>query len=131
VLESVWCIAVIQKDPTLTPRFHPQGLLAAPWLLKDRFDNEVRMSKLGVPILVLHGDCDDIVPYWQGKAVSELNPKARLVTVPDAAHNDLFASSVSRAPIYHHHHHHHHHHHRRAPSFFPLSPRLVVALAIA
>lgn len=50
------------------------------------------MPKLGVPILVVHGDCDDIVPYKQGQEVAGLNERARLVSVKGASHNDLFAS---------------------------------------
>ena len=43
------------------------------------------------PLLVLHGDADEVVPYRQGRAVFEAasEPKA-FVTIPGAHHNDAY-----------------------------------------
>jgi fermentation-respiration switch protein FrsA (DUF1100 family) len=42
------------------------------------------------PVLILHGDADEVVPYRQGRAVFEAarEPKA-FATIPGAHHNDL------------------------------------------
>src|SRR4029079_11055806 len=37
------------------------------WLLRDRFDTASRIVGLGVPLLVIAGDRDTIVPYRQSR----------------------------------------------------------------
>jgi hypothetical protein len=49
-----------------------------------------RIRRLRAPLLVIHGDCDDIVPVSHGRVLFEAaaEPKA-LHVVPGAGHNDL------------------------------------------
>ena len=68
-----------------------------PWvpvglLLRDRFDNASKATRVTVPALVIHGEDDGIVPFAQGKALAETLPSAELVTVKSAGHNDLLAA---------------------------------------
>ena len=60
-------------------------------LMRDRFDNERGGRELKIPVLIVHGDVDRIVPYSHGKALSEVVAGAELVTVNGAGHNDLLA----------------------------------------
>lgn len=67
------------------------GALAA--LAGNQFDSASRVAAIGVPILVAHGDQDEIVPYALGERVFELarEPK-QFVRVPGRQHNDVFDS---------------------------------------
>ena len=59
-------------------------------LLIHGFHNLARIRNVHVPLLVIHGDADEIVPFSQGRAVFEAaqEPK-RFWTVRGAHHNDL------------------------------------------
>lgn len=69
---------------------HSLGL-PAHWLLQSRYPLADRLRDIHVPILVVHGDRDDIVPLEMGKQVFEAahEPKS-LYIVPGANHNDLY-----------------------------------------
>ncbi|MFW6050650.1 MAG: alpha/beta hydrolase [Myxococcota bacterium] len=56
-------------------------------LVSDPFDNAEVLAKLDVPVLLLHGRRDRIVPAAHGKTLASLCPRARLVLC-DADHND-------------------------------------------
>lgn len=61
------------------------------WLLHARFNLAERLRAVSVPILVVHGDRDTIVPLEMGKQVFEAakGPKS-FYLVPGADHNDLY-----------------------------------------
>ena len=61
------------------------------WLIADRFDNAAKAHAVQVPTLILHGTADRVVPYAMGQALAGAIDGAKLVTVPDAGHNELFA----------------------------------------
>jgi uncharacterized protein len=65
------------------------GPLAA--LLSTRFPSIDRIAALAIPLLVLHGDRDEIVPFALGRGLfaAAREPK-RFVVVPGASHNDVF-----------------------------------------
>ena len=41
-------------------------------LLKDKFESHKKINKISVPILIIHGKVDKIVPYAMGKKMYEL-----------------------------------------------------------
>ena len=56
----------------------------------DAYPTLRRISELECPVLVMHGDRDDIVPVEQGQALFEAAPEPkRLHLFPGAGHNDL------------------------------------------
>ena len=61
-------------------------------LLRNRFDNLGKVRLLKVPLLVVHGAQDELVPLAQGRAVFEAarEPKEFLL-VERAGHNDVYA----------------------------------------
>jgi len=59
-------------------------------LMRDRFDSEPFAPRIDRPVLVLHGNQDEIVPFELGKALSARFPHARFVEVVGAGHNDLW-----------------------------------------
>jgi uncharacterized protein len=41
-------------------------------LLKDRYENDKKIMDITSPILIMHGEADNIVPFWMGKKLYEL-----------------------------------------------------------
>ena len=60
-------------------------------LLQTHFEVREKIGQVRVPLLVLHGDRDDVVPYEQGKKLFALAraPKA-FYTIHGATHNDTY-----------------------------------------
>ena len=45
----------------------PVGLL-----LRDKYKNDEKIKNINIPILVMHGEADQIVPFWMGKKIYEI-----------------------------------------------------------
>jgi fermentation-respiration switch protein FrsA (DUF1100 family) len=92
-------------------RFQSQGLILEspfisiaamaraifPWLpigplLLTRYDVLDKVKKIKVPVLVLHGDRDEIVPFDHGQTVFAAAPEPKkFYTIAGASHNDTYA----------------------------------------
>ena len=61
------------------------------FLVRTQFDNEGKIGAITAPILVLHGDRDEIVPIAHGQTLFSLAtaPK-RFFTIHGATHNDTY-----------------------------------------
>ncbi len=60
-------------------------------LVRTRYDNLSKIGRLRLPLLVLHGERDDIVPFAQGRRVFEAAPEPkRFWAIPGAHHNDTY-----------------------------------------
>jgi fermentation-respiration switch protein FrsA (DUF1100 family) len=69
-------------------RFHYPFVPAS--LIPDAYPALRRIPELRAPLLVLHGDRDDIVPLSQGEALFHAAPEPKSVHVfPGLGHNDL------------------------------------------
>jgi len=61
-------------------------------LVRTRYDNLAKIGGLRMPLLVLHGDRDEIVPFAQGRRVFEAAPEPKsFFAIPGAHHNDTYA----------------------------------------
>jgi fermentation-respiration switch protein FrsA (DUF1100 family) len=62
------------------------------WLMKDQFRSDLRVANVRVPVLILHGDRDNVVPIASGQMLYKLitSPK-RFVRVAGAGHENLGA----------------------------------------
>ncbi len=59
-------------------------------LVARGFDTHKRIAQVRAPLLVIHGDADEIVPFAQGQAVfRRANQPKQFWCVPGAHHNDL------------------------------------------
>ena len=59
-------------------------------LVRTRYDTAARVGNVQVPLLVVHGADDRVVPPEQGRRVFDAaNEPKRLLVVPRAGHNDL------------------------------------------
>jgi fermentation-respiration switch protein FrsA (DUF1100 family) len=65
-----------------------------PWLLPHwnmtlRFDSAAKITKYSGPVLISHGEADEIIPFAQGKKLYEAAPGTkRFYPEPGAKHND-------------------------------------------
>ncbi|TMA93932.1 MAG: alpha/beta hydrolase [Deltaproteobacteria bacterium] len=60
-------------------------------LLQTRYDVREKIRKIKTPLLVLHGDRDEVVPFAQGKMVFDAAPEPKkFFTIAGAQHNDTY-----------------------------------------
>ena len=67
-----------------------------PWLpgvpfLRTHYDNQAKMPRVAMPLLVFHGTADEVIPFAQGESVfaAAREPK-RFVPIAFAHHNDVY-----------------------------------------
>ncbi len=69
--------------------FHYPWVWASPFL-KDRYDNAVHIRAVKLPVLILHGEMDHIVPVAMGRKLAAIaGPAAQLKTYPGGGHVNL------------------------------------------
>lgn len=68
-------------------------------LLEDRFANHEKIGAIDAPILLLHGDADNIVPHHHSHQLAELNSSARLAIFPGAGHELAWRDEAERAVL--------------------------------
>ena len=59
-------------------------------LVDDQFDTLAKAGDIRARTLVIHGDADEIVPFWMGERLAGAIRGARLLRVPNGHHGDLF-----------------------------------------
>ena len=70
---------------------YPLLWLLAGWALEVRYDNLTKISQLQTPLLIFHGDRDDIVPQRMGRELFEQAPQPKqFYAIPRAGHNDTY-----------------------------------------
>lgn len=55
-------------------------------LLRDRYENLAKVRRLKLPILIVHGDADTLIPVSHGEALAAAAARGRLVRVPGIGH---------------------------------------------
>jgi fermentation-respiration switch protein FrsA (DUF1100 family) len=59
--------------------------------VRTRYDNRAKIARLRMPLLVLHGEQDEVVPFAQGRELYEAAPQPkRFFAVAGGHHNDLY-----------------------------------------
>ena len=68
------------------------------FLMKDKFRSDLRIPKVTVPVLILHGDRDPVVPISSGQMLYKLiqSPK-QFVRIPGGGHENLGSFGISQA----------------------------------
>lgn len=61
----------------------------ARFLVADHFDTLSKAERIRVPTTIVHGDADEIVPFWMGERIAQSIPGARLVRVRGGHHGDI------------------------------------------
>lgn len=72
-------------------------ILPVSLLMKDRYHSDRLIDKVTSPLVIVHGDRDNVVPFELGKALFELaNEPKRFVSVKGGRHNDLWERGALR-----------------------------------
>ena len=84
ILESPF-ISIAEMARVVLP-FLPIGPL-----LQTRYDIRAKVKNIKVPLLVLHGERDEIVPFAHGQTVFDAAPQPKkFFTIAGAGHNDTY-----------------------------------------
>lgn len=68
---------------------HHVPLAPMSWLMTHRLNSLAKIKEYRGPLLLSHGDADEVVPYQQGLALYEAAPgPKRMITVSGGKHND-------------------------------------------
>lgn len=65
-------------------------LLPASLLVRDPFDSAAKAPGLRLPVLILHGTRDEIIPVDMGQRLGALFPNATVRLLDGRSHNDVF-----------------------------------------
>lgn len=73
----------------------------APLVVPDRYDNLAKIGRLKMPVVILHGTQDEVIPVRMGRALAAAAPGVRYIEVPEASHNDFpgLEGRVARAVL--------------------------------
>jgi len=66
-------------------------------LVRHPFDTRARARYIGVPVLVMHGDADTVIPVRHGRALSTAFPDVRYVEVAGMGHQETLPVVDPRA----------------------------------
>lgn len=69
------------------------------WLMRDRFASADKAPDLALPVLVVHGEQDEVIPFALGRTLASRFPSGRLLAIPEGHHNDLWARPEVRAAV--------------------------------
>jgi len=71
------------------------------FLMKDQFRSDLRIRDVTAPVLIVHGDRDDVIPIGSGEQLYALiaGPK-RFLRIPGAGHEDLGMRAVEAAKAF-------------------------------
>jgi uncharacterized protein len=86
-------MAVILEAPftsTLAMATSHYPIFPIAWMMKDQFRTDLKIPRVTSPVLVMHGERDDIVPIAHGEAVyAAVTAPKRFVRFPAGRHVDL------------------------------------------
>lgn len=67
------------------------GWYPVDWMLEDKFDSISKIGKIKVPLLVVHGKSDAVIPYSEGQRLfDKANRPKELHAITGGGHNDLY-----------------------------------------
>lgn len=106
--EGFWMIAPYNYDPS-TPRtlleedlavslhtpLKREGYMAQLQAIVSWVGSCNRLSSLGVPALIIHGESDRLVPPENGRILARIMPHAKLVMLPGAGHRFMTDQPVA------------------------------------
>ena len=84
---------VVLESPFASVRAMADSVLpGAGYVFRTRWDSLAKIPRLAAPLLVLHSEADEVVPYAHGKALFDAAPLPKtLFTIAGARHYDMDA----------------------------------------
>ena len=92
-------LALLSPWATLKETAGVHGMAWLRFLLSDRYDSRAVAREARVPVLIVHGEEDTLIPASQGIALSKEFPnqnQVRLITLSGVGHNDLLGRKQTR-----------------------------------
>lgn len=83
--------------PALAARLLPY--LPARWLVRDRLDTAAKAPAITLPVLIVHGTHDELIPADMAEELARRFPHATLHLLPGAHHNDLWDQATPRGDV--------------------------------
>jgi len=87
-------LGLVLETPFLSIRAMARSLLPLGPLalaIPEGFDNESKITEIDCPVLIIHGDRDEIVPFEQGQVLFErARPPKSFYRLHGAGHNDTY-----------------------------------------
>ncbi|MFN4095300.1 MAG: alpha/beta hydrolase [Sphingomonas sp.] len=77
---------------------HHYPWMPARLLLRDRYENRAKLSRISTSTLVIHGSADTLIPFSHGERLAAASPHATLLRVRDVGH-DLAYLPVTQIEI--------------------------------
>ncbi len=88
------CCALILETPFTSMKELAKFLypfLPLGYIIQTKYDSITKIKDVKVPVLILHGDKDELVPIEQGRKLYEAaNEPKEFYTIPGATHNDTY-----------------------------------------
>lgn len=69
------------------------------WLVHDQFDNLAKVPELAMPVLILHGTADPVVPFALGQRLAAAAPTATFRAIDGAGHEISFQAGPQTAQM--------------------------------
>ncbi len=76
-------------------KYHYPDFLVS-MVLSEKYDNIMKAGKVILPVLIIHGKKDRVVPYRMGEALTGKLKNARMFGINGAGHNDIYHYFDSR-----------------------------------
>jgi pimeloyl-ACP methyl ester carboxylesterase len=70
---------------------------STPGLTRDAFDRADQAASMRVPLLVIHGEVDEVCPLEDGKAIAAAAKHGTIVVIPGAGHTGMWTTEASRS----------------------------------
>jgi pimeloyl-ACP methyl ester carboxylesterase len=96
-------------QPDLTMLASPYSSMAAlarahyPWVpagvLRYPLHTDAQITRIRTPVLLLHGDRDELIPLAHSEALASLSRAVQLVVIPGAGHGDLHTFDSYRRAV--------------------------------
>jgi pimeloyl-ACP methyl ester carboxylesterase len=91
--DGLIAISAWSSLPEVAAAHYPRFLVSA--LVKEYYNSAEAAKEIRCPVLLMHGERDNIIPFLQGKKVAEaMGENVRWVPVPNAGHNDIFGKEI-------------------------------------
>jgi len=80
--------ALVLESTFTSARAIAAGLGLPGFLVRDPFDNAAALARFAGPVLIIHGEEDEIIAVSHARALHAQLARSRLVIVPGCGHND-------------------------------------------
>lgn len=78
-------------------RQQPAAYIGALRAMAERMDSTPRLSTLTIPVVIVHGDADALIPIDRAREVKAAVPQAHLVEIPGAGHMPMMEAKEKTA----------------------------------